>query len=890
MSANQLVYPLNDGYIHHWLVAGPQATPIPGPQRSQDNETAGNPLTPQFYREQATLPLLRQGKFEPPVDQGSSEIEGAKLTWNYTRCREDHFVDVSSFKPTPPSSGQDWQHLRTWVYCELRLKEISLPSPVPVTFVLTTCGPADIWLNGHHLHRQDHFYPKPFSTRIQASLEQENTLLVCFEQVAVRECENVMAFQIVDLPQDAEKGISICVPTNARYPLRQQALERIFEHAYLEEVVNHRGAHFNLRWAEDLKEVVTFAYKIMDPDNYVYVGGTAKTDPAKPVDVGHPGRLRERPYFVTLEAPLKELFEHNLRYRRKLPIHVLDRAYSSTPDKDLPQRRPEALEEAAKFETNLFAEIAKMELERWPDLNPDLILASVNQVNRRANNSDILLVGLLGILYRYRDHPSLSTSGKAILENLRGPIEACVMDFKYWPEEAEPRFPEQRASLRETDDLSSLGFAAESHAILLHTCEILAGQLYPDRIFSKSGKSGSWHCARGEQLALDWMRKRGSDGFIDWNSNSSYEQVILALSQLTSLAEEVTVHELAAVLLDKMLFTLAVNSFKGAFGSTHGRTHASMIKSAQLEATSGITRLLWGMGVFNHHILGTVGLVCSNYEYPAFFAEIAADSPEEMWSKERHVVQAGLTSLPAEVNTVTYKTPDYMLSSAQDYRPGEGGSHEHIWQATMGADAVVFTTHPACMSESEAHHPGFWLGNVILPRVAQWKGVLIAIYDFSEQDWMGFTHAYFPTYAFDEHAFSKGWAFARKGKGYLALTSAMGFELNKRGPDGYRELRSYGHKNVWVCQMGREAKDGAFKDFQDRVSKLPLNFQDLAVRMTSLRGEDLAFSWQGPLTINGIEQPITGFKHIENPYCVTELHAKQMDISYGEYVLRLNYE
>jgi hypothetical protein len=60
--------------------------------------------------------------------------------------------------------------------------------------------------------------------------------------------------------------------------------------------------------------------------------------------------------------------------------------------------------------------------------------------------------------------------------------------------------------------------------------------------------------------------------------------------------------------------------------------------------------------------------------------------------------------------------------------------------------------------------------------------------------------------------------------------------------------------------------------------------------MTSLRGEDLAFSWQGPLTINGIEQPITGFKHIENPYCVTELHAKQMDISYGEYVLRLNYE
>ena len=318
-----------------------------------------------------------------------------------------------------------------------------------------------------------------------------------------------------------------------------------------------------------------------------------------------------------------------------------------------------------------------------------------------------------------------------------------------------------------------------------------------------------------------------------------------------------------------------------------------MIKSAQLEATSGITRLLWGMGVFNHHILGTVGLACSNYEYPAFFADIATDLPEEMWSKERHAIlpQGREASATDEggVNTVTYKTPDTMLSSAQDYRPGGRGSQEHIWQATMGPDAVVFTSHPACMSESEAHHPGFWLGNAVLPRAAQWKDVLIAVYNFSEQDWMGFTHAYFPIFAFDEHAFSGGWAFARKNKGYLALTAARGFELIKRGPDGYRELRSYGPKNIWICQMGREAKDGSFTDFQNKVFEMHLSFQDLAVQMTSLRGEDLAFGWQGPLLINGIEQPITGFKHIENPYCVADLHAKYLDINRGDFLLTVEF-
>lgn len=858
MSVNYLVYPLKDGYIHNWLVAGPKATPIPAPDRvKQDENSYQLQISQQYYRA-IDVEAIHS---EPPVDQGVIEIEGERLTWNYVRCQEDHFIDVSNVNPI-------WQHLQTWAYTEIKSHSV-----LPVSIVLTTRGMADIWLNGKHIHHQQNYSPDLVSTRIVASLEQENRLLARFEQVAVRECENVLAIQLVDLPsKEAADAISICIPTNARYPLRHQALEQIFQHAYLEEVVNHRGAHFNLRYAEDLEKDITFAYKIMDSSNLVYVDGTGRTNPAKPVDVGHTFRLVERPYFVTLEAPLKEFFEQNLRYRRKLPIHVLDNAYSSIPYKNLAQRRLEALEEAAKFEPDLFAEIAKMELNRWSDVNPKLILASVNQVKQRYNDSDILLVGLLGILYRYQHNPSFP-------DTLKQPIEDCILNFKYWL--ADP-------------GEDALDFAAESHTILFHTCEILAGQLYPDRIFSTSSKPGAWHSNRGGQLALDWMRQRGSNGFNDWDSNCDYEQVILALSYLTSLAKIDAIYELAAVLLDKMVFTLAVNSFKGTFGTSHGRTHASMIKSAQLEATSGITRFLWGMGVFNHRILGAVGLACSDYEFPAFFAEIATELPEEMWSKESQLVspQVGEVSISgeSEINKVTYKTPDYMISSAQDYNHGRRGSHEHIWQATLGSDAVVFANHPGCMSESEAHHPGFWLGNAVLPRVAQWKDTLIAVYNFSEQDWLGFTHAYFPIYAFDEHAFANGWAFARKDNGYLALTSARGFELNKRGPDGYRELRSYGHKNVWVCQMGRKAIDGTFKDFQDKVSRLPMNFQDLAVQMTGLCGEVLAFGWQGSLTINGIEQPITGFKHIENPYCTADLPATQMDIRYGEYLLRLKFD
>jgi hypothetical protein len=319
-----------------------------------------------------------------------------------------------------------------------------------------------------------------------------------------------------------------------------------------------------------------------------------------------------------------------------------------------------------------------------------------------------------------------------------------------------------------------------------------------------------------------------------------------------------------------------------------------MVKSGQLEATSGISRLMWGMGVYNQHTMGTVSLASSTYELPSVIAGIAADHPQELWNRERHTTQAGPRRIwearGPEINKVTYKTPDYMLSSAQDYRPGKEGDREHIWQATLGPDALVFVNHPANMSESDARGPNFWRGNRVLPRVAQWKDTLIAVHRLPEDDWMNFTHAYLPVYAFDEYVIRDGWAFARKGEGYVALTAAQGIELIRKGPSAYRELRSYGRENTWLCVMGRQALDGTFADFQQAVLALGVDWTGSAVRLDTLRDETLSFGWKEPLRIDDEVQPITGFKHYDNPYCMTKLmrgRRAQMDIRYRDRVLRL---
>lgn len=849
MTVSYLEYELQKGYIHNWLVAGPLATPISDPDRYAGGEPEKKLQIAQHYYS------AENDITELPVDRAGMEVDGTELRWRYVRCLDDHFVDQSTFHHT-------WTYLRSWAYTQVHVWEDQ-----DVTFVLTTNGPADVWINGEHVHRQEHFHhQQPASVRFAASLRATdddgngNEILVRFEEVAARECPYVMALQIEGL-DDADAAVK--VPTAIRRVARQLLLERAFPFTSLGEVVNHRGKVINLYWSDDLDVRCNYSYQVMDDRNRTYVSGNLEAKPGEVVDVGHGFRLWERAYNVVLRARPEEYFADNIRYQWELPIQVLDTDYAEAPYGTYDQRREEALKYAAERQNDLYAEIAKCELGAWDDLDVDVVLAAIDRINQREDCSDFYLVGLLGMLYRYADDP-------AFPETLKAAIEGCALNFKYWHDEP---------------GVDAMCYTTENHSILFHTCEVLAGQLYPDAVFSNTGETGQWHREKGERLALDWLKTRGATGFWEWDSNCYFDEDLLALSHLVDLAETDEVVEFGAVVMDKMFYTMAVNSYKGVFGSTHGRTYSRFLKSARMEATSGINRLMFGMGTFNPSIRGMVGLACSEYTFPVMFAGIAADLPDAMWNRERHVVSAD----GDEVNKVTYKTADYMLCSAQDYHPGEKGYQQHIWQATFGPDAVAFVTHPPCMSEDGAHRPNFWHGNYVLPRVAQWKDVLFALHKLPDDDWMGFTHAYFPVHQFDAYVIRDGWAFAQKGDGYLALYASQGVELIKRDVSAYYELRSYGRENVWICQMGREALDGDFEAFQEKVLGQNVEIDGLAVHYDSLRGETLSFGWETPLVRDGVEEPVNGFAHYDGPYCVAALPASKMDISFGGYVLRLAF-
>ncbi len=745
MPISLLNFGLEDGFIHHWLVAGPQVIPVAS---SADRSALAG-------RHHVSHAEIRERPVEPgPLEGSGFTLGDYEGLWLYAACGEDHYVDLSDHHAVPA-------YLRGWAYVELHAA-----SARDVTLGVTSHGPCDLWLNGVHAHRGATFgmHHAAVGVTLQTGT---NALLVRFEQVGTGASLHQVAVRVTG---DVE-GVTTQLPTAVQDVALRNRLAKTFAAATLDRDLFVWDEFFTVHWPDDVEPSDDTMIRLQTPAGRIYAESRALVAPGQSFDIVHAYDAPQGPLRLRFLPRLELFYDEDLRVQREAPVWGAGwQTYAETPAGTPPERRMEALRHAIRG-TGLFADVARMATGLWDVLDMPGIRRSVEAVRRRDLGSEVLLVGLIGMLYRWGEH-------EAFPAELRETLEALLPAYAGW--EIEPG--------------SAAGEPAE---ILLLTAEMLAGQRYPERPFGATGQPGGWHRERAERRTLGWLRRCGIEGFGSWDAGAEFEAVVVALSHPIDLSETEAVWQLASVLLDKVLITMALNSFRGVVGTTQGRIDVTGLYGGPLAPTSGITRLIWGQGLYNHHLAGLVSIACmEDYSLPPLIPEIATLPTEELWNRESHVTVAG-----EAVNKVAYRTPDAMLGSVQDYRKGEPGRWEHPWQATLGPRAVVFTSHPASMGRGEGHAPGFWLGNVTLPRVAQWKDTLFALYKLPDDDWMGFTHAYFPAFAFDDYVLrdndgGQTWAFARSGDGYLALTASTGLAWVTRGPGAYRELRAYGQETV----------------------------------------------------------------------------------------------
>jgi hypothetical protein len=278
--------------------------------------------------------------------------------------------------------------------------------------------------------------------------------------------------------------------------------------------------------------------------------------------------------------------------------------------------------------------------------------------------------------------------------------------------------------------------------------------------------------------------------------------------------------------------------------------------------------------------------------------------------------------LLSEVDTYTYRSPDVMLSTAQDHRPGVFGQQYHAWQATFDEDAIAFTTQPRGEPEVGSEWPdsdGYWTGTGSMPRSAQQGGAAIHLYSpqytpgppLDTFAYLDETHAYLPTEHFDEVVDGDGgWTFARAGDGYLALWSLNPTEWREHGEDvdgvftnGLTEpfdLAAPGRENVWVVQVGDAERSGSFEDFQSSLANTvavdaPSGPDDPTqaygtVTFTSPTEGELVFSWEGELEVDGeVVDLHPGARH-DSPWAQTAFDSQQVEISEGDRSLTLDFD
>ena len=398
--------------------------------------------------------------------------------------------------------------------------------------VLFAHGPADLWLNDQHVQRQDRFYgQQPGSVAFNAHLAKGvNKILVRFEAVAIRECPYAIALQVCKLPDpsktnanpyQARDGIRVSIPTLIESLARRNRFERTAAQTYITQDVFEIDDQISLHWPEDLERSTAAVVRLMTPNGQIYAEATVDGSAGDQVFLQSPLQIPEGPYRILLMPLVSEYYERNLRITREFSIWNLGRSqYSGSSYGTYEERRQEALSSASR-RNGLFAEIAKMALNRWTAVETESILQSA-----QASGAQELL-GYIGMVARFGNHEQFP-------QQLRQSLESYILGYPF----------------QQIID-------HEEEKILSWAAEILAGQYYPEQIFLRSGKTGQWHRQNGERLALEWLSQRGAVGFSEWDSNDSFAGYLLALSHLVDLAETESVWEMAGVVMDKIFVTIA---------------------------------------------------------------------------------------------------------------------------------------------------------------------------------------------------------------------------------------------------------------------------------------------------------------------------------------------
>lgn len=832
---------LAGGKVRDWLVAQPPPVPLTDPAAWSGPDLRGR-VVRAYGRGDARI--ARPPSEHEPFAEENGERSGTEVRWRAVTAREDGLIHVAGRSDVPA-------YVALWAYTQ-----VVLPAPLSTTLTLTTLGPLTVWINGERVLRTVRFYDaQPGQQTLHLPLGAgTNEVLVRLETVATGglgaaitgDYALACGLHLADAPE----GAAVVLPTSLTPPARRTKLAEVMAEAYILADVYHGKQKITLHWPATMQRVDALTVRLQTPGGRIYAEAAPIIQAGSRISFGAADQFPGGAYELLLIPQPEEYYVQGMRVERRIPLTIVNDDFSTLYYGSVESRRHEALQAATK-RADLWAEVARAALGQAP--RPAAVEQALHAVRACSVGLWRLRLALAALDGLQRRRPCLEA-------HLAAQVAALVVAGA-------------------TDH----GGDESEDSLLGPVCRLLAAE----RLDAQGADAARHRAALATQL-----RRVGLDGLRAWQDHDHMADALAALACVVEFGADGDLADLAAATLDRLCLDLALTSLRGVVGGARSAARTAWLKNGRLGPLTGVCRLLWGMGAWGAEQHAQVALaICAAYSVPEVIAAIAVNRDEEALTR---VCYAPQSASPA--NLVVYRTPDYLLCAALDDRAGTLGEGEVAWQALFGPDAVVTMNYPAHCGEGDAAVPNYWRGDRRRPRVAQWRNVLVALYaGGEEQDSLGFTHVYLPTTAFDEVVERGHWLFARKDAGYLALSAAAGWTLLREGTAAGREVRSpqdAGRGNVWVCLLGRAAVDGSFAEFMERVAAAPITLELGATPKVHWRlpgGPELAFSWSGLLTVDGVEQPMRGFPRLDGPYCSTDAEARAVLVRYADTVMRLDF-
>lgn len=349
-----------------------------------------------------------------------------------------------------------------------------------------------------------------------------------------------------------------------------------------------------------------------------------------------------------------------------------------------------------------------------------------------------------------------------------------------------------------------------------------------------------------------------------------------------------------------VLSAIANDDAEVVIEASYGRDPSELALDPTLDSRDRRMMALWGMEAFTNPeaISESVSYARDRglFSNPFLAPMKQLNYRVLIWSGALPVISS-LLDLPtngtvlSRANTLTYRSADFLMSTAQAYRTGGFGNQHHVFSLVLDPGVTLFHTHPAILpggAPPNGNSPGYWTGTNILPVSCQAGSINVSVYNLPKNPGFGrpalirFTHLHVPLSQFDRHVIEGNRLFLERRGVFVAVTA--GGALEQRGES---EFVQQGDRTFWITEAG-SASNESFDAFVERTGAAQV--EQSAESVTYFSGGDrLTASGDRGCLVNDRDILLPYARHLSAYATVAGSNARR-EIRFEGHTLVLDFE